>query len=83
MDDRMYDSILRLHEKLDDQARDIAEIKIQNAGMGPRVKILEKVVYGVVGFILVVFMVSLADTPKESIASVSKNTSIIRKALDD
>lgn len=45
MDDRMYDSILRLHSKLDDQARDISEIKIQNAGMGPRVKILEKVVW--------------------------------------
>ena len=68
MSDRIYNSILQLHSKLDDQAKEISEIKVAQANLPcstreTRLKIIERIVYGAVAIILIGFMVSVAGTP--------------------
>jgi hypothetical protein len=83
MSDRIYESILDIHKKLDGQAKDITDVKVSIAALPgqesliTRVKILERVVYGVFAIVIgFVIMAVLDDGPKKLTADPIK---VVRK----
>ena len=63
-DDKVFDSLIRIHEKIDDLKDDISDIKVAQANLpcdkdNLRIKILEKIVYGGVAIILISFLIFL------------------------
>ena len=83
MSDRIYESILDIHKKLDGQAKDITEVKVSIAALPgqeaikTRLKILERVVYGSVAIVLTIAVIAVfGDSPSKITADPIK---IVRK----
>jgi hypothetical protein len=86
MDDKVYDAILRIHDKIDGIATDISKFKVSitdnisnlkisiatlpSKAHNVRIRILELIVYGAVSLVLIAFMASLSG--KATKTSIAK-----------
>lgn len=75
-DDRLYNSILQIHAKMDNLSGEITNLKVNQAlssSLGVRIGRLEKVVYGACALILIGFMASvITHTTKAETKTITK-----------
>lgn len=82
MDDaRILESLERIHTKIDVAMSEISSIKVSYATYNTRLKVLERIVYPIVAFVLLAFMVSISDGPKNSKASQPVINTVITKKI--
>lgn len=77
--DRIYNSILKIHEKIDTLTERVSEIRIENANLPWRLKLLERVVYGTIAVILLAVAATFDPTKNAKAETETSHKKIMQE----